>query len=154
MSENKLTNGTPDTVAAALLQEALLELVALRFRAKQAHWNVRGTNFRDVHLELDEIVSELDQWIDDSAERIVALGVAADVRPAEIASGATVAPIEAGFVNDLEAIAALSEQMTIAIAAMRGTVAPLEIEPVTQDLVIGILHGLEKRNWMLRSRAG
>ena len=154
MTESNLTNSTPEILAATLLQGSLVELVALRFRAKQAHWNVRGANFRDVHLELDEIVGELDQWIDDSAERIVSLGVAADVRPAEIAGGAKVAPIEAGFVNDLEAIAALSEQMTLAIAAMRGTVEPLEAEPVTQDLVIGILHGLEKRNWMLRSRAG
>lgn len=154
MTKSNLTNSTPEILAATLLRGSLADLVALRFRAKQAHWNVRGANFRDVHLELDEIVGELDQWIDDSAERIVALGVAADIRPAEIASGAKVAPIEAGFVNDLEAIAALSGQMTLAIAAMRGTVEPLEAEPVTQDLVIGILHGLEKRNWMLRSRAG
>ena len=37
------------------LQEVLVDLVELHLQGKQAHWNVIGTNFRDLHLQLDEI---------------------------------------------------------------------------------------------------
>ena len=38
------------------LQIVLTDLIELQLQGKQAHWNIVGTNFRDVHLQLDEIV--------------------------------------------------------------------------------------------------
>jgi starvation-inducible DNA-binding protein len=38
------------------LQRVLVDLIELHLQGKQAHWNIVGTNFRDVHLQLDEIV--------------------------------------------------------------------------------------------------
>src|SRR5271155_5799943 len=38
------------------LQRVLVDLIELHLQGKQAHWNVVGTNFRDLHLQLDEIV--------------------------------------------------------------------------------------------------
>ena len=38
------------------LQSVLVDLVELQIQGKQAHWNIVGTNFRDTHLQLDEIV--------------------------------------------------------------------------------------------------
>jgi hypothetical protein len=40
---------------AASLQAVLVDLIELHLQAKQAHWNVVGRNFRDLHLQLDEI---------------------------------------------------------------------------------------------------
>ena len=39
-------------------------------------------NFRSVHLQLDEMMTEYRAWSDVVAERIVAIGVAADGVPA------------------------------------------------------------------------
>ena len=38
------------------LQRVLVDLIELHIQGKQAHWNVVGTNFRDLHLQLDEVV--------------------------------------------------------------------------------------------------
>ena len=45
-----------DTTAAAL-QASLVDLIDLSLVAKQAHWNLVGRQFHDVHLHLDELVS-------------------------------------------------------------------------------------------------
>ena len=34
-----------------------MDLIELSLQGKQAHWNVDGHNFRDLHLQLDEIVA-------------------------------------------------------------------------------------------------
>ncbi|HET6736773.1 ferritin-like domain-containing protein, partial [Mycobacterium sp.] len=41
---------------SANLQRVLVDLIELHLQGKQAHWNVVGTNFRDLHLQLDELV--------------------------------------------------------------------------------------------------
>ena len=41
---------------AQSLQEVLVDLIELHLQGKQAHWNLIGTNFRDLHLQIDEIV--------------------------------------------------------------------------------------------------
>ena len=38
------------------LQKVLVNLIDLQLVGKQAHWNVVGPNFRDLHLNLDEVV--------------------------------------------------------------------------------------------------
>ena len=37
-------------------QAVLVDLIELHVQGKQAHWNIVGTNFRDLHLQLDEII--------------------------------------------------------------------------------------------------
>ena len=46
-----------DTTAAAL-QASLVDLIDLSLVAKQAHWNLVGRQFHDVHLHLDELVDD------------------------------------------------------------------------------------------------
>lgn len=44
---------------ASNLQMVLTDLTELHLQAKQAHWNTVGTNFRDLHLQLDEIIASV-----------------------------------------------------------------------------------------------
>lgn len=134
------------------LQPLLVDLLALRLDAKQVHWNIRGRHFRDIHLELDDLAAELDGWIDETAERLVTLGVAADGRAATIADAANVPEPPAGFVGDLDVLAILGAEIESLVEATRRRLEALDADLVTQDLVIGIIGGLEKRHWMLRSR--
>jgi starvation-inducible DNA-binding protein len=39
---------------AGNLQRVLTDLIELHVQGKQTHWNLVGTNFRDLHLQLDE----------------------------------------------------------------------------------------------------
>jgi starvation-inducible DNA-binding protein len=53
------------------LQKALVDLIELHLEGKQAHWNLVGTNLRDLHLQLDEIVDAAGEATDNIAERTV-----------------------------------------------------------------------------------
>jgi starvation-inducible DNA-binding protein len=47
------------------MQAVLADLIELHIQGKQAHWNIVGTNFRDLHLQLDEIVDAARAFADD-----------------------------------------------------------------------------------------
>src|SRR5699024_5679212 len=67
------------------LQTVLVDFIALSLTAKQAHWNIVGTNFRDLHLNLDEVTDIARARSDEIAERMRALHASPDGRPAVIA---------------------------------------------------------------------
>ncbi len=46
----------------------------LKTQVKQAHWNVKGMDFYQLHLLFDEMATELEEYIDLVAERVTALG--------------------------------------------------------------------------------
>src|ERR1700741_4825588 len=60
------------------LERVLVDLIELHLQGKQAHWNVVGTNFRDLHLQLDELVDLAREASDTIAERMRALDAVAD----------------------------------------------------------------------------
>lgn len=56
------------------LNACLATMIDLAAAAKQAHWNVRGPQFRDLHKTFDTIAREAREWADLLAERAVTLG--------------------------------------------------------------------------------
>lgn len=140
--------------AATALQEALVDLTALALNGKQAHWHVHGPQFLPIHEQLDAIVDDTRAWADLVAERAITLGVAVDGRAATVASETAVGAFPTGFVEDAKAVALMGDQVETAVARLRTPIDELgDLDPVTQDLVIEILRGLEKHLWMLRTQA-
>src|ERR1700710_2566083 len=74
---------------AGNLQRALIDLIELHLQGKQAHWNVIGTNFRDLHLQLDEIVDLARDSSDTIAERMRALNAVPDGRSDTVTASTT-----------------------------------------------------------------
>ena len=70
------------TSLAGDLQSVLVDLIELHLQGKQAHWNVVGKNFRDLHLQLDEVVDAAREFSDAVAERLRALHATAHRRAA------------------------------------------------------------------------
>ena len=64
---------TASAELAADLQRALVDITALSLVGKQVHWNVVGPNFRDLHLNLDEVVDIAREGSDELAERMRAI---------------------------------------------------------------------------------
>jgi starvation-inducible DNA-binding protein len=58
------------TQIVALLNQTLASTLDLKTQVKQAHWNVKGKDFYQLHLLFDEMASELEEFIDLVAERI------------------------------------------------------------------------------------
>src|SRR5438067_12817457 len=64
------------------LNKALATLTDLAVTYKQAHWNVLGPGFAQLHLLFDQFADETRTYTDTVAERAVSLGGAAHGTPA------------------------------------------------------------------------
>ena len=58
----------------ALLNQTLADTSDLYSQTKQAHWNVKGKDFYQLHLLYDELAEKLEEPADLVAERVVLLG--------------------------------------------------------------------------------
>lgn len=136
-----------------LLQGCLFDLTDLALQGKQAHWNVVGANFRPVHLQLDEIIESAREASDEVAERISTLGISADGRSASIAKHSRLEVFPDGFHSASTTVTTFSDRLAKAIGGMREAIDALaEVDPVSQDLLIGVTAGLEKHLWMLQTQ--
>src|SRR3954466_11556118 len=86
-TEAEVENFQASRQLGANLQRVLVDLVELHLQGKQAHWNVVGTNFRDLHLQLDELVDFAHEGSDTVAERMRALDSVPDGRSDTVAAG-------------------------------------------------------------------
>ncbi len=62
------------TQIIAILGKTLATTLDLKTQIKQAHWNVKGLDFYQLHLLFDELAGEIEEYVDMVAERITALG--------------------------------------------------------------------------------
>jgi starvation-inducible DNA-binding protein len=139
--------------AGRVLQATLAELIALSLIGKQLHWNVVGPGFRDVHLQLDELVDEWHELSDAVAERAVALGFAPDGRGPTVIEQSQLEPVEPGPTRVPEVIAELSRRIAEVDERVRGRAERLgEIDLGSQDVLVDAIRLLEKQLWMVRSQ--
>lgn len=136
-----------------LLQPVLVDLIALSLNAKQAHWHVQGRHFTQVHEQLDTLVDDVRRLSDDVAERLVALDVAVDGRPATVSQTTELPEFDEGFLSDDKVVSAIVDQIDAAISRARAALEPLdEIDQVSQDILIELLRALEKHRWMFAAQ--
>lgn len=85
-------NSLPEDVRKQLvehLNERLASLTDLVLQSKQAHWNIKGPQFIQLHLLLDELYDGVGEYADLVAERIAQLGGIADGTAATIEKRST-----------------------------------------------------------------
>ena len=139
--------------AAGYLEDLLVDLITLSLNTKQAHWHVTGRNFLPVHDQLDTLEGDVRLWADDVAERAITLGIPVDGRPATIGAMNALKELPPGFLTDIEAVTTIGHQVTAVADRIRtGLDALAEADPASEDLVIGVLRGLEKHLWMLQAQ--
>lgn len=136
----------------ANLQRVLTGLVDLHLQGKQAHWNVTGRGFRDLHLQLDEVVDVAREHSDTVAERLRALQAVPDGRSETIATTTELSPYPAGLVSVGDTVDAVVERITQTVEVVRTVHDAVDAEdPTTADLLHEIIHDLEKQAWMISS---
>ncbi|MFG0288859.1 MAG: Dps family protein [Rhodopirellula sp. JB044] len=137
----------------AILQQNLVNFVDLALLMKQAHWNVVGTNFRSVHLQLDEIIATTRDGSDELAERIATLGVSADGRSATVDSDSELKAYPEGFQDVPTTVKHVADAIKTAVDTLRASIEKLgDLDPVSEDLCIGIAAPMEKHLWMLQAQ--
>ena len=132
------------------LQKVLVDLVALHIEGKQFHWNVLGANFRDLHLQLDEIVDVAREHSDTIAERMRALYAVPDGSVRTVAATTTLPQQPTGELSTTEAVNAMTDLLYRAAGTARAVHDQVDAEdPSTADLLHSVIVDLEKQAWML-----
>ena len=148
---NELTGLVNVDVSAVgtMLQESLVELTDLHLRGKQAHWNLAGPTFKPLHEQLDEVVDGVRSAADTVAERAVAIGYAVDGRPDTVAKSTPLHQFPAGQITVHECVELMTMALEETCNHIRERINLLdELDPVSQDTLIGVLANLEKYHWM------
>ncbi len=153
-TKNDLPTKTRDAVVK-VLNERLADSIDLMMQSKQAHWNVKGANFIALHELFDKIVESSEEWIDDIAERAVALGGVAHgtVRVAAKKSNLSEYPlnIKAGA----DHVEALSNALATYGKAIRAAIDATDKlgDAGTADLFTGISRDVDKYLWFVEAHA-
>lgn len=135
------------------LQDTLVELTDLALQAKQAHWNVTGPAFLPLHEQLDTLTADARSGSDDVAERAAAIGYQPDGRSSTVAKESPLAELPAGRLEDRAVIDLIVTALDTVVDRVRVRVEHLDtLDPVSQDLLIGIVSGLEKHRWMFSAQ--
>jgi starvation-inducible DNA-binding protein len=135
---------------AANLQRVHVDLIELHLQGKQAHWNVVGKNFRDLHLQLDEIVESAREFSDVVAERLRALHATPDGRSATVAESTSLSEYPNGEVDTAETVDLITERLEATVATMRDIHDQVDEEdPTTADILHEIISTLEQYAWMV-----
>jgi starvation-inducible DNA-binding protein len=131
------------------LQPLLVDLLDLALTGKQLHWNVVGSQFKEIHEHLDEVVDQYRLWSDAVAERMTSVGIAPDGRIQRVAGDSPADPVTEGWLHQDEVIAVITDRIEAAAKATRGRLEGLgDIDVASEDLLIEILDGLEMQLWM------
>jgi starvation-inducible DNA-binding protein len=134
------------------LQKVLVDLIELHLQGKQAHWNLVGTNFRDLHLQLDEIVDTAREASDTIAERMRALNAVPDGRSDTVTATTTLPAITPVEISTSETVDLITTRIYAAVDTVRDVHDDVDAaDPSTADLLHDVISALEKAAWMLKS---
>jgi starvation-inducible DNA-binding protein len=137
---------------SANLQRVLVDLIELHLQGKQAHWNVVGTNFRDLHLQLDELVDFAREASDTIAERMRALDAVPDGRSDTVAAATSLPQFPAYEHSTTEVVDLITGRAYAAVDTMRTVHDDVDAEdPSTADILHQLIDGLEKLVWLIKS---
>jgi len=135
----------------ASLNVRLADSADLYNGAKQAHWNVRAPNFRDLHALFSDVADMLSDHADKIAERAVQLGGMAEGTTAQIGEATELDEYPKSLVAGADHIAALMSRLTAYNAGLQETMALADksddINTVT--LLSDISLATEKMAWMI-----
>jgi starvation-inducible DNA-binding protein len=149
-------NDLPETTRAKvcdLLNQLLADTFDLFSQAKQAHWNVKGRDFIQLHKLFDELAATLLEPIDDLAERITELGGTArgTVRMSGGNSKLPEFPLDA--VEGMHHVRLLADRYANLAKSMRSAIDQSDEwgDKDTADLCTEISRELDKGLWFLEA---
>ena len=136
-----------------LLNAQLADTLDLYTQVKQAHWNVKGPYFIALHELFDKLAEDLEEPVDDIAERVTALGGVAR-GTARIAAGASrLKELPHDSYDGMKMVTLLAERYAALGASTRAAidVAGQVGDADTADLFTGVSRGLDKALWFLEA---
>src|SRR2546426_3939680 len=107
-------NDLPETTRRKMIElcnARLADAIDLQTQTKQAHWNVKGPHFIALHELFDKINEEVEDYVDNIAERAVQLGGVAEGTARVAAKRSALAEYPAKAVDGRSHVEALSSAL-------------------------------------------
>lgn len=136
-----------------LLNERLADAIDLRTQLKVAHWNVKGPQFIALHKLFDEIVEDVDEYVDLVAERAVQLGGVAEGTARQVAQHSSLDEYATTSGAGQEHVRAVANVLASFGRGARDAVdvAADAGDQDTTDILIEISRGTDKWLWMVEA---
>ncbi len=136
-----------------LLNQSLACTFDLMSQTKQAHWNVKGKDFYQLHLLFDEIAEELSGFVDLIAERVTALGGYATGTVRMAAQNSTLPEYPTEAIDGLDHVSALVNRFSHYAAHVRTAIDDSDHlgDKSTADLYTEVSRTVDKRLWFLEA---
>lgn len=136
-----------------LLNQSLADTFDLHSQVKQAHWNVKGPHFYQLHTLFDQLATELDEYVDELAERVTTLGGTARGTARMAVSASQLDEYPDNITNGLDHLAALIERYATYCRLVRENIdKSAELgDADTADLYTEISRAVDKRLWFLEA---
>jgi starvation-inducible DNA-binding protein len=141
------------TKVIELLNARLADAVDLGTQIKQAHWNVKGPNFIALHELFDRINEEVEDYVDDIAERAVQLGGVAEGSARMAAQRSSLAEYPRNAADGRSHVDALSSVLaTFGKSARKAIDSSTDFDDLdTADLFTEISRGIDKWLWFVEA---
>lgn len=153
----KANLGIPDQDVEEIvtfLNTLLADEYALYTKTRNAHWNVNGPSFFELHKFFETQYEALDIIVDDIAERVRSLGHFALGSLKDFLSVTHMDEENHDFSNPKQIIQTLVNDHETIIRIIRNDITPISNkyrDHGTADFVTGIMEKHEKMAWMLRA---
>lgn len=136
-----------------LLNQQLADTFDLYSQTKQAHWNVKGAQFFELHELFDKLAEELQGYVDQIAERAAALGGLALGTVRMSAASSRLPNCDIAVTTSLSTVEAIADRYGILASSTRLGIEHAEDhgDASTADLLTEVSRGLDKALWFLEA---
>lgn len=137
----------------AILNQTLASTLDLKTQVKQAHWNVKGMDFYQLHELFDEMAAELEEYIDMVAERVTALAGLAMGTARTAATHSELPEYPFDILDGKDHVTALADRYAIYAKSLREVIDKTDDlgDADTADLYTEISRAIDKRLWFLEA---
>ena len=151
--EHVIKNETMQKSICELLNVLLANEHVLYVKLRNFHWNVVGPHFQDYHKFFEESYGEVEEHIDETAERIRTLNQRPLSSMKEFLEHATLKESLQTQMSAKQMLEELIQDYEHVIVKINENIAQCdEIGDVgTEDFLTGMMQEYEKKLWMLRS---
>jgi starvation-inducible DNA-binding protein len=151
-TKNDLSEATRKKVVK-LLNARLADAIDLQTQTKQAHWNVKGPNFIALHELFDKVNEDVEDYVDEIAERAVQLGGVAEGTARLAASHSLLAEYPANIADGRDHVEALSSVLAAFGKAAREAIDESDKlgDKDTADIFTEISRGVDKWLWFVEA---
>lgn len=138
-----------------VLNKQVAEWTVLYTKLHNYHWYVKGPNFFSLHEKFEELYNEASVYIDDLAERILAIEGNPIATLKEALEWSVIDEAEKNLTAN-QMVEQLSKDFTTVIAQLEEGIQLAEKldDDMTGDMLLSMVTSLEKHNWMLKSFLG